>query len=410
MKIKAKKTTKKIYLDHASATPIDKKVAELMTTLESSVFSNASAIHGEGVKARVMIENARKSIATLIFAHPDEIIFSGSGTESNAIAILGIVRSYDGARKPHIVTTSIEHPAVLENIRMLEKNEEAEVTYISVNDKGIVSPKDVRDSLKENTILVSIMYANNEIGTIQPIMEIAKEIRHYKKISKKTDLSNLYFHTDACQAMNYLPTENIEKLGVDLLSWNSSKIYGPKGLGILYKKRGVLLAPIYRGGGQEFGLRSGTENIGAIVGAAYAFEITQKMKDKESKRLIGLRDYGIKKLLELSKTSGYEIILNGDPVLRLPNNISISVSDISSELLVIELDAKGILVSSKSACKSDDSDESYVISLLRRAQDKESKTTDGSLRISLGRQTVKSDIDVLVTALSEILKKYKQWA
>ena len=406
----AKYQKKTIYFDYASATPIDKSVADLVSSYERKFFANPSSIHSGGVEARTVIEDTRVNIARLIYAHSYEIIFTASGTESDTLAILGTVRLYKnlpvqaGKKVPHIITTSIEHPAVLELCKVLEKAGEAEVTYIVPDAQGIINPKDVRDALKDNTILVSVMYANNEIGTIQPIMEIAKVIRHWRK-SKNSKFPLL--HTDACQAINYLEIENIEKLGVDLLTFNSSKIYGPKGVGVLYKKRAVVLAPLYVGGGQEFGLRSGTENTSSIAGTSLALEQTLKMKKKESARLTKLRDYGIKKLLSLSKTSGYEIVLNGDRVFRLPNNINISISGISSELLVIELDAKGILVSAKSACKSDEPDESYVINALRKAQGITSKSTDGSLRISLGRQTTKSDIDTLVATIADILKKYK---
>jgi len=402
---------KTIYFDHASATPIDKGVAKLVSLYESKFFANPSAIHSVGVKVRKAIDDARSKIAELMYAHSDEIIFTGSGTESNAIAILGVINNYkfqitNESKIPHIITTEIEHPSVLEICRTLEKNKQAEVTYLKINEVGIINPKELRDVLKESTILVSIMYANNEIGTIQPIQEVAKEIRHYRKTN-----NTIYpiLHTDSCQAMNYLETSNIEKLGVDLLTFNSSKIYGPKGVGVLYKKRGINLGPIYTGGGQEFGLRSGTENVGGIVGVARAFEITCSIKEKESVRLIKLRDYGIKKLLELSGISGYEIILNGDQENRLPNNINISILGISSELLVIELDAKGIEASAKSACKSDEPDVSYVVSALRKAQGLKEERVDGSLRISLGRSTTEKDIDSLYRALNQILVKYKKW-
>ncbi len=405
MKKLSKKQKKIIYLDYAAATPLDGKVKKIMSKTDN-LFANASSIHRGGVEVRKIIEDSRSKIAKLIFAHSDEIIFTGSGTESIALAIIGIVRAYEGKKIPHIITSIIEHPAVLENCKMLEKLGEVEVTYISPDARGIVDPKIIRDSLKENTILVSIMYANNEIGTVQPIQEIAKVIRHFKK-NNKTEFP--LFHTDACQAMNYLYTENIEKLSVDMMTWNSSKIYGPKGIGVLYKKRNITLSPIYFGGGQEFGLRSGTESISLISGFASAFEVTCNIKNKEVKRLEKLRDYGIKKLLSLSKISGYEIILNGDSVNRLPNNINISISDISSELLVIELDAKGIEVSEKSACKSDEENGSYVISAIRFAQGIKSNNTDGSLRISLGRGTTKQDMDKLVSTLKEILIKYNSW-
>ncbi|MFA6251039.1 MAG: cysteine desulfurase family protein [Candidatus Paceibacterota bacterium] len=423
---------KKIYLDHAGATPIDKRVARTVAFYERKLFANPNAIHEDGVKVRGIIEEARSKIAKQMNAHSDEIIFTGSGTESIALALLGLIKNYEPAsaqgglriknekseyKIPHIITTEIEHPAVLENCKMLKKEGRVEVTYIGVDENGIINLEELKNSLKENTVLVSVMYANNEIGTIEPIQEIAKIIRHFKKSKmSRSDLDTRVFssdfpvfHTDACQAMNYLFTENIEKLGVDLMSFNSSKIYGPKGIGVLYKKRGVELSPLYGGGGQEFGLRSGTESVSLIKGVAMALGIVNKMKEKESKRLTAIRDYGIKKLLSLSDTSGYKIILNGDVEVRLPNNINISVSGISSELLVIELSARGIFVSEKSACKSDDDSASYVIGALRRASQKNVAGTDGSIRISLGRCNKMSDMDVLYKGLKDILEKYKKW-
>ena len=404
------KKSKNIYLDYAASTPLDQSIAKNMTDHERKLYANASAIHSSGVRDSIAIENARSIIANAIFAHSDEIIFTGSGTESDALAILGSVHAYRNLhkqlKKAHVVTSSIEHPAVLENCKMLEENGEADVTYVSIDEFGIVNTKEIKDAIQENTVIVSIMYANNEIGTVQPIMDIAKIIRHFRKNNNsKLPL----FHSDACQAINYLPIENIEKLGVDLLAFNSSKIYGPKGVGVLYKKRGINFAPLYRGGGQEQGLRSGTENTSAILGLSEALIKASKIKDKEVVRLTHIRDYGIDRLLSLSEVSGYKIILNGDKVKRLPNNINISISGISSELLVIELDAKGIQVSAKSACKSDEPDESYVITALRIAQGINSNGVEGSLRISLGRATKKSDMDILATILGNILDKYKKW-
>lgn len=431
---------KQLYLDYASSAPVDKQIEKVMSKITRDFFANPSAIHNEGVRAKKIIEDARAEIAEAISAHPNEIIFTGSGTESDAIAILGVIKNYELRNKnekakttqqkaflPHIITTNIEHPAVLENCKMLEEAGVAEVTYVKVEANGIVNPKDIREALKENTVLVSVMYANNEIGTIQPIREIAKEIRHFRKnrkqnISGHADFSaeksaqsfaspgsrapEIFcfpvFHTDAAQAMNYLDTENMDRLGVDLMSFNSSKIYGPKGVGVLYKKRGVNLTPIYSGGGQEFNLRSGTENVAGIAGVACALTIANKIKEKESARLCKLRDYAINKLLKLSKTSGYEIILNGDSEIRLPNNINISITGISSELLVIELDAIGIAVSERSACSADSDEGSHVIRALREG------STD-SIRITLGRDIKKPDLDYLVSSLEKILNKYKNW-
>jgi cysteine desulfurase len=439
-------SNKRIYLDFASATPVDKKVLMLMSLYEKDFFANATSIHNSGVKVREIIEKSRGKIAKEINAHSDEIIFTSSGTESDALAILGVIKNYELRIKnekleykiPHIITTEIEHSAVLENCKILEERGEAEVTYIGVDKDGIINLEELKNSLKKNTVLVSVMYANNEIGTIQPIQEIAKIIRHFKKrkneeykflghgyFSAEKFLvlgstasqapKNLYsssfplFHIDACQAMNYLYTENIEKLGVDLMSFNSSKIYGPKGIGVLYKKRGIELAPLYSGGGQEFGLHSGTESVTLIAGLALAFEITNKIKRKESERLTKIRNYGIKKLLSLSNSSGYKIFLNGSKEVRLPNNINISISNISSELLVIELDAKGIEVSSRSACKSGGDDDSYVIKALRIASGEKINEEEGSLRITLGRQTTKADLDKFLSVLTKILNKYSKW-
>lgn len=400
---------KNIYLDHAGATPIDRYVSRKISLYEKEFFANPSAIYSLGVKTRNVIEESRLQIAKLINAHSDEIIFTGSGTESDALAILGVVRGWNLKNKgltPHIITSKIEHPAVLENFQLLENLGEAEVTYISVDKSGIINLDELEESLKENTVLVSVMYANNEIGAIEPIQEIAKIIRRFKKLNPKNEI---LFHTDACQAMNYLFTENIEKLGVDLMTFNSSKIYGPKGVGILYKKRNIDLYPLYQGGGQEFGLRSGTESAALVSGIALALKNTNKIKEKENKRLIKIRDYGISKLLSLSGVSGYKIVLNGDKEKRLPNNINISISGISSELLVIELSAKGIFVSEKSACKSDDNNTSHVIKAIRKICPKEGDKEEGSIRISLGRCNKIGDIDVLYKEIKKILEKYKKW-
>ncbi len=420
---KIKKST--VYLDYASATPIDEKVLKLISSYEKDFFANATSLYKSGVKARNIIEQARETISKGLNAHNDEIVFTGSSTESSAMVILGVVNNFQLNKKgliPHLITTEIEHPAVLKNFELLEKRGLAEVTYIKIDKSGIVNVKDIKDSIKSNTALVSVMYANNEIGTIQPIREIAKAIRYYKKTKKlpipglgtsfKPGMGSLelypLFHTDATQAMNYLDTSNVEKLGVDMLSFNGSKIYGPKGVGVLYKKRNVKLSPIYSGGEQEFGLRSGTENMSSIAGLALAFGITNKIKDKEVKRLTQLRDYAISKLFALSKEP-FLIKLNGDQKQRLPNNINISISLISSELVVLELDAKGVEVSSKSACKSDEEGESYVIDALRVAQGDLLSVGEGSIRVTLGRGTKKSDLDRFINVLSDIFEKYRKW-
>jgi cysteine desulfurase len=404
---------KRIYMDNAAATPMDKRVEKVMRPFWSKEFGNPSALYKEGVSAKDAVSRARKSIAeslglsvrrTQTGVHSDEIFFTGSGTESNNLAILGILRCpmsklgvfetpSSKLEKPHIVTSVIEHPAVLEVCKVLERDGVIDVTYVGVNNKGFVDPKEVKKSLKENTILVSIMYANNEIGTVQPVREIAKIIRAWKN---QNNSEYPYFHTDACQAMNYLDM-NVLRLGVDLLTINGSKIYGPKGIGVLYVKKRVNIWPVVLGGGQERGLRSGTENVPVVVGFAEAVKITDDIKEKEILRLTELRNYFIKGLL--SKIPGS--ILNGDEINRLPNNINISIPNIDSEQLVIELDAKGVAVSARSACKSRDYQSSYVIMAIGR----EPLPNEGGVRFSLGRETTKKDIDYVLKILPEIIQK-----
>ncbi len=393
---------KKAYLDYASATPTDPEVARAMRPFWQDNFSNPSGLHTDAVKAKNAVNDSRRMISSILSAQPDEIIFTSGGTESDNLAIFGVIEEAKKTiKKPHIVTTNIEHSAVKETCRALEKWG-IDVTYVPVEGNGIVDSQAIKKAITKNTVLVSVMYANNEIGTIQPIQEIAKAIRHFRKMNDRSYDTNPYpfFHTDAAQAMNYLPV-NIQKLGVDLLSFNGSKIYGPKGIGALYKKRLVPLAPMMRGGNQEYGFRPGTENVPGIVGLAYALLIAEKMKEKESKRLMVLREYFMKKI----RAQFPEIIINGHETNRLPNNVNISVPDFEGEFLVIELDAKGIAVSSKSACKSDDPEESYVVKAIRP----ESSIEEGSVRFSLGRATTKKDIDYTIASLREIFEKQKKW-
>lgn len=398
---KLRKRASPIYLDYASS------------ALYSS--SNPSAFHALGVKEKNKLESARKKVADVLKAHSDEIVFTSGATESNNLAILGLSQRknfFSVARGfatrnhsfkkihslPHFITTNIEHASVLETFRHLENTGEAIATYVPVEKDGIVDPKKIKKALKKNTVLVSVMYANNEIGTIQPIREIAKEIRHFNKINK----TKVFFHADATQATNYLPL-GVPQLGIDMMSFNSAKMYGPKGIGVLYAKKGTPLSKIMYGGDQERGLRAGTENVVGASALASALLATEKIKDKEVKRLTNLRDYFIKKLS--SGKFREAIKINGDLKNRLPNNINITIQNIPSDLLVIELSTKGIMSSSKSACKSGDGKSSYVIS----AVDKNIKETDGSLRFSLGRDTTKKDIDYTIKSLSQILTKLEKW-
>lgn len=382
------KKMNKIYLDFASGA----KEKE----------ANPGSIHEFGLSEKRKLENSRMAVAQFLGARPYEIVFTSGATESNNLAILGLVNNF---KKPHIITTNIEHSSVLEVFKHLRDAKKAEVTFVEVEKNGIVDPKKIGKLIKKNTILVSVMYANNEIGTIQPTEEIAREIRRFKK-SKEGVLKNKIFpifHTDATQAINYLPVR-VDKLGVDMLSFNGAKIYGPKGIGVLYVKKGVPLKKIMFGGEQEMGLRPGTENVSLISSLAESLICVEKTKDKETKRLITLRDYFIKKLKTLESVAG-EVIFNGDLKNRLPNNINITIPGIPSDLLVIELSAKGIMTAGKSACKSGDGKASYVI----KAINKNIEDTDGSVRFSLGRSTTKKEIDFTIKALSQILLKLKKW-
>jgi cysteine desulfurase len=381
------KKNKRIYLDHSAATPVDRRVLLAMQKTTKEVFGNPSSIHKEGVLAKREVESARKEIAEIIGAQPDELIFPSGGTEANNLAIFGVIPHWD-IGCPNVVVSSIEHPSVLECVRELEKHG-VEVTFLPVGSDGIVSVKDVAEAIKENTVLVSIMYANNEIGTIQPIAEIAKVIRRSK--------SKSLFHTDACQATNYLDM-NVLRLGVDLMTFNASKIYGPKGVGALYVKRGIKLSPIIFGGGQEKGMRSGTENTAGIRGFAEAMKIAEKMKEKESARLMKLRDFFIKEVLKKIPNA----VLNGDPTQRLPNNINFSFLDLDGEEIVIGLDARGIAVSTGSACAniSVDGKVSHVLLAIGNNQN----FARGGVRFTLGRETTKEDIERIIKELSLVVK------
>ncbi len=427
--------SKIIYLDYASATPIDKRVIATMNVIFKKYYANPSAIHELGVKTSKLVEDSRKNIADILGAQNSEIIFTGGATENNNLAILGVLeKSKNFFSKPHIVTTNIEHPSVMEVCKYLEKTKQAEVTYVSVEEDGVIDPRKIQKALKPNTVLVSVMYANNEIGTIQPIKEIAKEIRHFRKKQEKQkdflrssvllaqDVSsgdessarpfkNLFvfpvFYTDATQAINYLPI-NVLKLGVDMLSFNGDKIYGPKDVGVLYVKKNVPLGKIMFGGNQEFGIRPGTENTASIVGLVEALKIAEKIKEKESERLVKLRNYFIKKIL--SQNSDIEI--NGGMEKRLPNNVNITIPKLPSDLIVIELSARGIYISEKSACKSGERKGSYVIKAICPTSDASQTASgfeNGSLRFSLGRETSKVDVDYTIKSLKEILKKLKKW-
>ena len=334
-------------------------------------FGNPSSIHFEGARAKEILEESRRKIAGILGCKSGEIIFTSGGTESDNLAIQGV--------EGHIVTTTIEHPAILE-----PSKKRSDTTYVGVRNDGIVKPEDIKNAIREDTRLVSVIYANNEIGTIQPIREI-------NRIKGKA-----IFHTDACQASEYLNLK-VETLGVDMLTLNASKIYGPKGIGILYKKSNVKISPLIYGGGQEGGIRSGTESVVLAVGLAEALEIAQKNRNQESERLTELRDYFIKTILDQIPNTE----LNGSIKNRLPNNANFYFKGCSSEELLIKLDLKGIACSSGSACASQFSEPSHVILAL----DKSEEAAKSSIRFSLGRHTNKKELDYVIKVLCELLNR-----
>ncbi|OGN01993.1 MAG: hypothetical protein A2651_00550 [Candidatus Yanofskybacteria bacterium RIFCSPHIGHO2_01_FULL_42_12] len=403
----------KIYLDNAASTPVNEKVIEEMATA-AKLYGNPSSYNDCGRKAREYIEIARLKVARFLDAHSDEVVFTSSGTESNNFAIQGVARNLQPTTynlqpktKPHIITTQIEHLSVFEPVKRLER-EGFDVTYLSVDKEGFVNLGELQKSLRPETVLVSIMYANNEIGTIQPITKIGKLLSDFRSHQPSAISHQLVFHVDACQATEYLDM-GVNHLGVDLLTFNGSKIYGPRGIGVLYARRGVKLSSILLGGEQESGLRAGTENLPAIGGLAVALN---KIDEKEGKRIAGLRDYFIEKI----KTLLPDVKINGPVdkrlaksfIHRLPNNINISVPGLTSEVLLLELDKHGICAGSGSACTSHSVEPSHVL----RAVGLDKKYLDGALRFSMGRQTIKKDMDrvlkILLKVTGDLHKRYKK--
>ncbi|MBS3065523.1 aminotransferase class V-fold PLP-dependent enzyme, partial [Candidatus Pacearchaeota archaeon] len=348
-------------------------------------YGNPGSFHSKGLEAKNALDNARQEIASLLNCSTKEIIFTSGGTESINLAIKGIALA--NKEKNHIITSKIEHPAVLNSCAYLEEIG-FKVSYLDVDKYGKVNPKDVENSINERTSLVSIMYANNEIGTIEPIKEIAE-------ICKK---KGVLFHTDACQAAGCLNLD-IKYLGVDLLTINGSKIYGPKGIGMLYLREGIEIVPLVHGGGQESRLRSGTENVPYIVGFAKALEIAQKNKDKENARLSELRDYLIAKLLKIPKSR-----LNGHSTERLPNNVNISFMDVEGEAMLLYLNEMNIYASTGSACASKSLEPSHVL----RAIGLSYEGAHGSIRFTLGKDSVKEYLDRVADAMPGIVKKLKK--
>jgi len=376
---------KRIYLDYAATAPVRPEVLKAMKPYFADRFGNASSIHSFGQQAQKATDEARRKIAEILNCKPLEIIFSSSGTESDNLAIQGLAKNYPNG---HIVTTAIEHKAVLETCKALEKSG-IKVTYIKPNREGIVSVDQIVKAIAPKTFLVSVMYANNEIGTIQPIREMGLAIKKLNHDRKQP----VYFHTDAVQAGTLLSLDT-QILHTDMLTLSGHKLGGPKGAGILYVRNGVPLQPIMFGGGQERGLRPSTLNVAGIVGLATALAVSQNHKQAETKRLAELQKYLIKELKKFP-----EIKINGSLTNRLTNNVNVSVDKKTSDELVIGLDQQGIAVSAVSACSAGSMSPSYVLQAMGSTQ----TVASSSLRITLGYLTKKPDIIRLVQALKKLL-------
>ena len=386
--------SKNIYLDYASTTPVDPQVVKSMQPYWTENFGNPSSLYRLGRISAQAIATARQKVAKILNCQNEEIIFTGSGTSSINLALKGFAANH----KIHFITSAIEHHAVLDTAEYLHKQGH-EVSILPVDADGLVSLSDLQVAITNQTELVSIMMANNEIGSLQPIREIGAWLEKINKQREKDGLPKIYFHTDACQAAGALDLD-VKKLHVDMLTINGSKIYGPKGTGLLYVKRGTHLSALIHGGGQEKNLLSGTENVPGIVGLATALELVSKTRTKEAARLSKLRDWLIKEIL----TTIPKTMLNGHDNLRLPNNINVGILDVEGEAMLLYLDEANIQASTGSACTSTTLDPSHVITAIGCPYE----VAHGSMRFSLGKHTTKKDLEYLMSKLPAIVEKLRQ--
>ena len=376
----------RIYLDYAATTPVHPDVLEAMRPYFTENFGNPSAIHACGQTARGAVDEARAKVAGLIGSKPEEIVFTGGGTEADNFAIEGTAYANE-KRGNHIITSSIEHHAVLETCKFLEKRGFS-VTYLPVDSYGLVDPDAVRKALTPKTVLVSVMQANNEVGTIQPLAEISKITRE----------AGIWLHTDAVQTAGHIPAD-VNELGVDLLSMSAHKLYGPKGIGALYIRKEKNLVPFMHGGEQESGRRAGTENVPGIVGFGKAAELAQKEMTQEAKRLTGLRDKLIAGLMEhIDHTH-----LNGHPVKRLPNNVNLSIEYVEGESMCLNLDLAGVCSSTGSACSSGSLEASHVLLAMGIPPER----ARASLRFTLGKWTTDKEIEKVIEVLIPIVARLR---
>ena len=385
---------KRVFLDFASSTPISKKVLDVLNSYSRNFFENPSALYLGGRESKELLISAKKKTAEVLNCFYEDVLFTSGGTESNNMAILGVFEKakLNGIKTPHIVSVNTEHPSVLETLLEVQ-NRGGEVTLLHPDKEGLVSLKSILDSIKENTILVSVMYVNNEIGVVQDIKEIGQAIKKYKKEENK---NYPYFHTDASQAPLYYSLD-VSTLCVDLLSLDGIKIYGPRSVGILYVKNGLSIKPILFGGGQEKNLRSGTENPVSAFAFSVALQNANKNRKKNFEKVSKLRDYFLEKILKNFKNTS----LNGSLKHRSPNNINVCFDGLDAEYLVVALDTYGVCASYSSSCRTLKEDSSsYVIEALGKENCKEQ-----SIRFTLGLETTKTDLDFTLDVLKKAIKQ-----
>ncbi|MBQ3200926.1 MAG: cysteine desulfurase NifS [Clostridia bacterium] len=377
---------RKVYLDNAATTALSPKVLEKMMPYLTDIYGNASSPHSFGQEARRGVENARSQVAKAINALPEEIIFTGCGTESDNTALIGVVERY-AKKGNHIITTNIEHHAILHTCEALEKKG-VEVTYLPVDENGMVTAEQVAAAITDKTILVTVMFANNEVGTIMPIAEIGRVCRE----------KGVIFHTDAVQAVGHVPID-VKEMNIDLLSLSAHKFHGPKGVGALYMRKGIRLPAYIMGGAQERKRRAGTENVAGIVGLGAAVELACENLEESAARMTALRN----KLIDGLKERIPEIKLNGHPTMRLPNNVNYSIRYIEGESILLMLDMHGIAASSGSACTSGSLDPSHVLLALGLTHE----IAHGSVRLTLCDDTTEEDIDYVLEVLPKITERLR---
>lgn len=377
--------SRQVYMDHGATTPVREEVLESMLPFYKELYGNPSSVHAKGREVRSAFEEAREKVACALGASAEEIYFTSGGTESNNISLRGAAKKHGPSG--HIITSSVEHHAVLDVCHDLEKYGYS-VTYLPVDREGLIDPQAVEDAITVDTFIISIMAANNEIGTIQPI----------KEIGRVADRHNLLFHTDAVQVVGQLPVD-VNEMKIDLLSLSAHKFNGPKGVGALYKRKGVKLDPLYRGGGQEGKLRPGTENVPGVIGLARALELSVKEIPEKKEKLEYLRDKLIEGLLEID-----DVILNGHQKKRLPGNVNVSFKYIEGESILLSLDMQGIAASSGSACSSGSLEPSHVLSAIGL----DHHSAHGSIRFTLGRGNSESDIDYVLSKVPAVVENLRR--